>query len=159
MKHLYKGHIETSNFFLNREVSSSQRLKLPYSRKLSRKGEIVNFVDPWPMNGAHAHASTDLFGRLQLDRFCLASRSVLGSNTHDPYAVPVVSLLVVYAHVQTGMCLSKNFHECSQIRESFLPRKFPAIRYTESIGKSSFGARKVVLYIEFFCIVSFLGGT
>ena len=51
-------------------------------------------------------ASTDLFGRLQLDRFCLASRSVLGSNTHDPYAIAVVSLLVVYAHAQTGTCLT-----------------------------------------------------
>ena len=80
--------------------------------------------------------STDLFGRLQLDRFCLASRSVFGSNTHDPYAV--VSLLVVYAHAQMArVCLRvtppkisrENFHECSQIRESFLPRKFPAIQY------------------------------
>ena len=33
-----------------------------------------------------ATTSTDLFERLQLDRFCLASRS----NTHDPYAIAVV---------------------------------------------------------------------
>ena len=110
-------------------------------------------MDPSPMNGAHAHASTDLFGSWTGFALPAGAYSVATHTILTPF------LLVVYAHAQTGMCLSKNFHECSQIRESFLPRKFPAIRYTESIGKSSFGARKVVLYIEFFCIVSFLGGT
>ena len=87
-----------------------------------------------------ATTSPDLFGRLQLDRFCLASRS----NTHDPYAIAVVDRY----HCWSCTCMPKlarvslratplkihgeNFHECSQIREiceSFLSRKFPAIWY------------------------------
>ena len=84
--------------------------------------------------------STDLFGRLQLDRFCLASRS----NTHNPYAVAVVDRCHCWSCMRmrklARVCLratplkirGENFHECLQIREireSFLPRKFLAIRY------------------------------
>ena len=48
--------------------------------------------------------STDLFRRLHLDRFCLASRS----NTHDPdpYAVAVVDRGATVGHVRANWHVS-----------------------------------------------------
>ena len=80
-----------------------------------------------------ATVSTDLLKRLQLDKFCLASRS----NTHDSYAVAVVDRVVMYAHVQTGTCLSK-IHAPKNLRRKALinvPKsaKFAKVFFLEMI--------------------------
>ena len=88
-----------------------------------------------------ATTSTNLFRRLQFDRLCLAS-----NNTHDPYAVALlteVPLLVMYAHAQTGTCLS----------ESFLPRKYRLYGIILHIGT------EIITYLNLGTILNLLSIT
>ena len=43
-------------YFQSKILINQYNWRLPYSEKLSRKGEIEDFVDPWLMNEARAHA-------------------------------------------------------------------------------------------------------